>query len=175
MGTLIYNVPETAGKKPRKQKQSQLEKLQIGLRTQDLTLVTYTGKCDMAGGECACGKRNIVYRFFVQNPDGEIFVVGSECINHFLKSTQNEIRVHEKQLKAAARKKAQDEIEAYKENAEHDFCIGLNKELQELCSHPLLVGNSNIEHLDFNCITRRRAYYYDRLKVFREILKQKQQ
>lgn len=41
-------------------------------------------KSDSLGGECACGKKNIVYRNHLRNRDtSETVIVGSECINYF--------------------------------------------------------------------------------------------
>lgn len=173
MRTRINNHTEIGAEKNKAQKLTQIQKLQTGLKTDDLSSIRYTGKCDALGGTCACGKKGIVYRFFVVNPDGDLFIVGSECITHFAQTVQNDIKSHERQLKAAIQKKHKDEEAAYRENAEHNFCIPLNRQLQELCSHPLLVGDLNLQYMDFNTITRRREYYYDRLKVMREVLKMK--
>jgi hypothetical protein len=142
MGTLVTNQNEIRAKKNKAPKLTQIQKLQTGLKTNDLSLIEYTGKCDALGGECACGKKGIIYRFFVRNPDGEIFVVGSECINHFVPAVQNDIRSHEKQLKAAVKKKAQDEIDAYKENAQYDYCKPLRDTIINLCNDPVIVAHS---------------------------------
>lgn len=99
MGTLINNHSQIRTEKVRRPKVNQIDKLKAGLKTDDLLSISYTGECDASGGSCACGKKNIVYRFFVKNQQGEIFVVGSECINHFTQSVQNEIKSHDKQLK----------------------------------------------------------------------------
>lgn len=101
--TLVNN-HDSLGVKPKRQVVSQLDRLKAGLETDDLSTVTYTQNCDALGGECACGKKGIIYRFFVKNQAGKVFVVGSECINHFTQSVQNEIKSHDKQLRNKAKK-----------------------------------------------------------------------
>lgn len=142
MGTLVNNHTEIGAKKSKSPKLSQLQKLQIGLKCQDLSLIVYTNQCDALGGTCACGKKGIVYRFFVRNPDGEIFVVGSECINHFIPAVQNNIRVHERQLKAKvqAEKRKQKKIEQEKARQAESYKRGqpLRDKIYELIKHPLI-------------------------------------
>lgn len=39
---------------------------------------------DSNGGQCACGKKNIVYRYHIKNKNtNEFAIVGSECIQYF--------------------------------------------------------------------------------------------
>lgn len=39
---------------------------------------------DTLGGQCACGKKNIVYRYHIVNSkNGATAIVGSECIRYF--------------------------------------------------------------------------------------------
>ena len=155
MGTLVNNSADIAKEKNKSKtpKPSQLQKLQTGLKCQDLSLIVYTNQCDALGGECACGKKGIVYRFFVKNPDGEEFVVGSECINHFVHSVQEDIRNHEKQLKSKvqAEKRKQAKIEKEKRERQNLYVKGqpLRDEIYQLLKHPLiqdLTHLSNPEH-----------------------------
>lgn len=142
MGTLANNHDLIGAKKSKAPKLSQIEKLKTGLKTDDLSSIRYTGKCDADGGTCACGKKGIVYRFFVVNSDGEIFVVGSECINHFIPAVQNDIRVHERQLKAKvqAEKRKQKKIEQEKARQAESYKRGqpLRDKIYELIKHPLI-------------------------------------
>lgn len=142
MGTLVNNNADIAKEKSKKPKLTQLQKLQKGLKCNDLSLIVYTNKCDALGGECACGKKGIVYRFFVKNPDGEIFVVGSECINHFIPAVQDDIRTHEKQLKskvqAEKRKQAKIAQEKAKQAIWYKNGQPLRDQIYELMKHPLI-------------------------------------
>ena len=39
---------------------------------------------DSNGGQCACGKKGIVYRYHIKNKNtGSLAIVGSECIKYF--------------------------------------------------------------------------------------------
>ena len=144
MGTLVNNSADIAREKSKSKtpKPTQLQKLQTGLKCNDLSLIVYTNQCDALGGECACGKKGIVYRFFVKNPDGEIFVVGSECINHFIPTVQNDIRTHEKQLKAKVqaekRKQAKIAQEKAKQAVWYERGQPLRDEIYQLMKHPLI-------------------------------------
>ena len=144
MGTLVNNSADIAREKSKSKtpKPTQLQKLQTGLKCNDLSLIVYTNQCDALGGECACGKKGIVYRFFVRNPDGEVFVVGSECINHFVQTVQNDIRNHEKQLKSAvqAERKKQAKIEAEKRKIENWYKEGqsVRDEIYQLLKNPII-------------------------------------
>lgn len=98
MKTLVYVAPNSRRKSGG---QSQEEKLKTGLKTDDLSLVTYSGFCDAEGGHCACGHA-ILYRFHTSHG-----IVGSECIKYFDGSQQNTMRQAEKYMKKklAAEKK----------------------------------------------------------------------
>lgn len=91
MSILVDNSADIAKEKSKKPKFSQEEKLKAGLGTDDLSTLTYTGDYDAKGGSCVCGKRHIVYRFFVRNPENKTFVIGSDCIQYFTGESKNEM------------------------------------------------------------------------------------
>ena len=127
MKTLVYVAPNSRRKSGG---QSQEEKLKTGLKTDDLSLVTYSGFCDAEGGHCACG-HPILYRFHTSHG-----VVGSECIKYFDGSQQNTMKQAEKYMK----KKVSAEKKAAKEKAEVEKlapeCARLLAELKTLSRIP---------------------------------------
>lgn len=74
-------------------KSDHLQRLKTGLKTDDLSLVTYSGFCDSEGGFCACG-HEIKNRYHTSHG-----IVGSECVQNFTQTVQKQIRASEKMLK----------------------------------------------------------------------------
>ena len=127
MKTLVYVAPNSRRKSGG---QTQEEKLRVGLKTDDLSSVTYSGFCDAEGGHCACG-HSILYRFHTSHG-----IVGSECSKYFDGSQQNTMRQAEKYMK----KKVSAEKKAAKEKAEVEKlapeCARLLAELKTLSRIP---------------------------------------
>lgn len=58
-------------------------------------------KMDTLGGQCACGKQPIIYRYHIKHISGKLAVVGSECIQYF-----DGTKEHEKLVDADKKNKA---------------------------------------------------------------------